>query len=370
METPFEALTRLKKGSRPVIGCFPLYPPLELIHSMGLVPIVLWEIQDTVPHVQDADGHIQKYACSVSLCLAQLIMTSGKKLFDGLFFYNACDTLRNLPEILREGLIISGCGPLPIFRMHVPMTSSDQTTASDYLRGEIETCIRSLEKHYGVNFSEERFAESVSLYNRMRKLCMKLEKAVSDGRLPYADFSRTLMTINFLAVEEQIAFLKSKLADIELKKIPGAARTKVIVSGILPPPSAICEIIDQFGLRVVGNDVASQYRSYAKISKTGKDASFYYMHFYKNHFPCTTLLYAADRRIEAIENLVAERGANGFIFIGQKFCEYEYFEMPYLEKRLKDKEVTVLSIEISMDDNTAIETFRTRLEAFTEIISA
>ncbi|MDY6832775.1 MAG: 2-hydroxyacyl-CoA dehydratase family protein, partial [Thermodesulfobacteriota bacterium] len=57
-----------------------------------------------------------------------------------------------------------------------------------------------------------------------------------------------------------------------------------------------------------------------------------------------------------------------FVFVGEKFCEYEYFDLPYLEKRLRDQGVAVLAVEISMDDTVGMETFRTRLEAFKEVI--
>ncbi|MFZ5562865.1 MAG: hypothetical protein ACOZBW_02355, partial [Thermodesulfobacteriota bacterium] len=71
METPLQAMARMKAGPRPVIGCLPLYPPMELIHSMGLAPVVLWGLSDAVPQSPDADRHIQNYACSVCRRLTQ-----------------------------------------------------------------------------------------------------------------------------------------------------------------------------------------------------------------------------------------------------------------------------------------------------------
>ncbi len=37
--------------------------------------------------------------------------------------------------------------------------------------------------------------------------------------------------------------------------------------------------------------------------------------------------------------MVREGNAAGFIFIGEKFCEYEYFEVPYLRKALEEEGV-------------------------------
>lgn len=370
METPLQALTRLRNGPRPVMGCLPLYPPLELFHSLGLTPIVLWGLSDVVPHVDDADRHIQNYTCSVCRRLTQFVIREWEELMDGLFFYNAGDTLRNLPEILREGVVEFGSILYPQFRIHIPMTSPARTDAAYYLKEEIENLIRSLEKHFGVTFSEERFADSVALYDRSRELYRQLETAVAEGRMPFSDFCRVLTVANFMAVNEQIVLLESTLAGLEDRPPDTGKSARLIVSGILPPPVAICEIMDQLGLLVVGNDIAFMHRSYARTPEAWADAPDYYIRFYRDHFPCTTLLYSADQRVEAVMNLVSGKKAAGFVFVGEKFCEYEYFEWPYLEKRLKEKDVAVLSLEISMDDSAGQETFRTRLEAFKELIES
>lgn len=368
METPLQALTRLKNGPRPVIGCLPLYPPLELLHSLGLTPFVLWGLSDVVPHANDADRHVQNYACSVARRLTQFIISEWEELLDGLLYYNAGDTLRNLPEILREGVIASGGMLHPQFHFHLPMTGPEQADASGYLKKELESLINALENFYGVTFSEERFAESVGLYDRMRELCLQLEQAVSRGRIKFADFCRVLTTANFLQVNEQIVLFESTLAGLGDGPASTGDPTRILVSGILPPPAGICEIMDQAGLVVAGNDIAFMHRSYAVTPNTWEDAPDYYVRFYRDHFPCTTLLYSADRRMETIIRMALENQVRGFVFVGEKFCEYEYFELPGLEKNLRDQGIPVLSLEISMDDNTGAETFRTRLDAFMELI--
>jgi len=368
METPLQALTRLKNGPRPVIGCLPLYPPVELLHSMGLTPIVLWGLSEVVPNVNDADRHLQNYVCSVARRLTQFVISEWEELLDGLFFYNAGDTLRNLPEILREGVIDTGGLLYPQFHLHVPMTPPAQTDASDYLQTQIKVLIASLENHYGIPFSEERFADSVALYDRMRELCRQLEAAVAGGAMGFAEFRRALTTANFLVVNEQIVLLESCLAGLR-EQPPASAAAPIIVSGILPPPDEICDIMDQAGLRVVGNDIAFMHRAYARSPEDWRDVSDYYRQFYRDHFPCTTLLYTADRRVPAVMELALGQQARGFLFVGEKFCEYEYFEWPYLEKQLKDQGLATLSFEIAMESGAGGETLRTRLEAFREMIS-
>jgi len=363
-----ENIEKMRERGMPVIGCFPLYPPLELFHSMGLQAVVLWGLGDSVRSVHEADRHVQGYACSVARHLTQFVIADGQGLFDGLFFYNACDTLRNLPEILRDALEESGARVPPAFRMHVPMVPADQTDSGPYLENEILSLVRSLEGAYGVEFSEERFAGSVSLFRRLRGLYLRLEEAVAGGRVTLADFRDMATRANFMSAEAQVALLEELTSSLPSEAAGDTQAPRVVLSGILPPPHAICRVIDDAGLRVVGNDMASLYRSYARTPAEWTGVADYYRQFYAGHFPCTTLLYTADERPGAVGRLTADRQADALIFVGEKFCEYEYFELPYLENMLKETGVPVLSVEVSIEDDSTAETFRTRIDAFAEML--
>lgn len=361
-------IQQMKSDGRRVIGCFPLYPPLELFHSMGLEPVVLWGLRDSVRDLSGADRHVQGYACSVARQLTQFVLEHGEELFDGLFFYNACDTLRNLPEILQDGLEEADLAVPPMFRLHVPMVPAGQMDASWYLAGELERLIEDLASEYGDGFSDESFERSVGLYARMRALCLELERRLARGGMSFADFCATLGEAGLMDLENQISLLESAGGPDGSNPVAEAGR--VVVSGILPPPPTVCEMLDSAGLKVVGNDIASMRRSYAWTPPEWDGVIDYYAQFYAEHYPCSTLLYSADRRPAALESLVEDSGARGLVFIGEKFCEYEYFELPYIADSLKEKGIPVLSIEISVDDTAGLETARTRIDAFAELLAS
>ncbi|MBT7891007.1 MAG: 2-hydroxyacyl-CoA dehydratase, partial [Deltaproteobacteria bacterium] len=79
------------------------------------------------------------------------------------------------------------------------------------------------------------------------------------------------------------------------------------------------------------------------------DPAAYYNDFFANRFPCTTLLYQTDKRLDVFLHMVERSGARGVIFSGEKFCECEYFEFPYLEKRLREMGVATLFLEFGAD---------------------
>jgi len=400
-------IQKIKDSGKKVIGCFPLYLPLELFHSMDIIPVVLWGLDDVLAGVSESDKHLQHYVCSVARRLTEFVLTDGGRLLDGLFMYNACDTLRNLPEILECGLDEKNI-KVPLFNIHIPAMYTGQTNSSGtspagtggsfpkrdiprlaesiqppagaggflqrdkYLRDEITGLVSNLEQEYGVTYSEKRFRESADLYREMRILSLELDALVSSGMIGFSDFSRIIHEGYVEPVEMQVESLKSWIKNCGSfpagKKNP-KDKHRVVVSGILPPPPSVCDIIEKSGFTIAGNDIASLYRSYCNHPEITGDAGGFYIDFYQNHFPCTTLLSTSDRRAEAIMNLIRERNARGFIFIGEKFCEYEYFEIPFIDKMLRKEGINTLLLEFSIDDNENIEGFGTRIESFAEVMS-
>lgn len=350
------------------MGCFPLYPPLELLHSFGLMPVVLWDMKEQVRSLQESDRHLQSFTCSVARRLTEFVLSEEGAILDGLMMYNACDTLRNMPEIIQYDLEAKG-KTIPLFKLHVPMGSLNQTDAAGYLSNRIHKLIIELERAFGARFSSDRFLTSVKLYNAIRKLSLEMENLVTDGKMSYAYFSRIIRSGYLMPPEDYLSSLEN--AARQAKSIPSKNiddGRRIIVSGILPPPDALCAIIDNTGLRVVVNDIASQARSYSNIPKETDDPAAYYADFYRNHHSCTTLLYSSDERLRMLTERIEPCKARGLIFIGEKFCEYEYLEFPFLNKTLEQQKIATLQLEIATDDEDNLEAFRTRIEAFSELI--
>ncbi|MCP4682491.1 MAG: 2-hydroxyacyl-CoA dehydratase, partial [Desulfobacterales bacterium] len=285
---------------------------------------------------------------------------------DGLVMYNACDTLRNLPEILDIGLG-KECD-LPIYSLHVPALPMEQGGAGLYLRNGINALIAWLEETFQTRFSTADFKKSIALYSKARQLMAQGQVLVRQGRTSFADYATLCREIGFMAVEKQISLLEKFCAEQEKQPGHDNGTRPVLLSGILPPAKEIIHAMEAAGLRIAANDIASLHRSYACSPAETDDPADYYTHFYDNHFPCTTLLPLADKRIEALCSLMDSCRAEGFVFVGEKFCEYEYFELPYLEKKFREKGIKVLSLEFSLGDEQNLGPVKTRIEAYAEMM--
>lgn len=363
-----DTLLDVKAKGRPLLGCFPLYPPVELFHSFGLTPVVLWGLEQDIDDLSTTDRHLQPYTCQVARSLTGFVISRAGGLFDALFMYNACDTLRNLPEIIESALTE---GPsLPILRLHVPAVSLDRAYAGGYLKGRIVGLIADLENLTGRTFSPDAFMRSIELYRRQRSLCIQLEECCAQGSISFADCAEALMAANRLPVEEHIPLLETRL-EKSGKVVPkGNGHSGIMISGILPPPRLLLEVIENAGLRVTANDIASLRRSYGYSPAVTTDPGAYYEDFYRGHEPCTTILPSADERAERLLKTAMEKDVRGFIFFGEKFCEYEYFEMPHIEHMLRSSGIQCLFLEMMGDSPEHIGAQRTRIETFAEMLQA
>ncbi len=365
-------LKQLKTDGRKIIGCFPLYPPLELFYAMDLVPVVLWGLRGTITDTVESDRHLQNYTCSVARHLTEFVLSDGNGILDGLFMYNACDTLRNLPEIIEKGSEKNGQA-LPLIKVHIPMVLPAQTDVAAYFKNEINHLIKELEDRFDVSFSTDKFVEAVKIISHVRNLMAQAENRVTQGHLSFLNFSAAMHECWFSTVEEQIQILESLIGKLSGEPVYSADKDNrhgVILSGILPPPSSVINSIESSGLRVVGNDIASLGRSYASMPEIREDPAAYFLDFYYQHFPCPTLLYTGDRRTTSLFHLVEKTGAAGVIFVGEKFCEYEYFEFPYLVQQLKDQGIKTLEIEIAIEDDAQTSAHNARISAFAELLKS
>jgi len=206
----------------------------------------------------------------------------------------------------------------------------------------------------------------------MRNLSKRLELLVATGKMKFNEYSQILQKAGLESVEKQIQELSTVLRKykfISLEHEIMESGRRIILTGILPPPPSVSDRIENAGLRIVGNDIALFTRSYFYTPETVKDPGDYYVDFYRNHYPCPTLLYSSNRRIETILNMIKDKNVQGIIFIGEKFCEYEYLEIPYLEKSLKEEGIKCLFLEFAIDDNQNMGAFSTRIESFAELMT-
>lgn len=363
------ALARVAALDQPMIACAPLYPPELLFHAFGLFPVVPWGITSDL---ETAPAHLQVYTCSVARQFLEFAVSRGADLLDGLFYYNACDTLRNLPEIVARAQVKSAAGAsLPWFHLHVPQVPPAQANARAYLREGVAALVQALETTYDVIFSGEAFQRAATRAQASREQVHALQALVVDGKLSFARFATTVARAALEPLAGRADFLQARrdAATQSAPAVPEGA-PRVILSGIEVPSPELLARVARAGLHIVADDIAALSRGLGPLPAPTTDPGTYYEHFYFNHLPCTTLLFTADKRLAYLREMVATSRAEAILFLGEKYCEHEYFEFPYLRQALERDGTRALQLELADPGARDLDRLQTRVEAFAEVLHA
>ena len=170
------------RSGRGAVGCFPVYTPQELIHSMGLLPVSLHGGGESV-EISHADAALGSFLCSISKSTLELALTARLAPFRAFVFPYICDVSRNLEGIFTRVLP----GP-PTHMLHLPQNFHSAATVP-FLTAEYRRLIEKLEKAGGEPYNAERLASSIELFNAQRARIAELTttKRTQPGKLTLSE---------------------------------------------------------------------------------------------------------------------------------------------------------------------------------------
>jgi benzoyl-CoA reductase subunit C len=97
---PLELVTDWKKQNpgKKLVGCYPVYTPVELIHAAGMLPVGVIGAGNRL-EIAHADSRFQSFVCSIVKSTLELGLTDRLKFLDGMVFHSICDPARNLASV-------------------------------------------------------------------------------------------------------------------------------------------------------------------------------------------------------------------------------------------------------------------------------
>src|SRR3990172_9198818 len=150
-----------------VIGSFPVYAPMELVHAAGMLPVTLFGAGGGV-EIEAADARIQSFVCSITRSTLELGLRGNLDAFDGFLFSNICDVARNL-----SGVFVRNFPGKMVEYLHLPQNIASSAAVA-YMTGELRRVLTSLERLGGRHVAKEDLARSVKAFEENRLLLREL----------------------------------------------------------------------------------------------------------------------------------------------------------------------------------------------------
>ena len=356
--TRIEYLNKQKQKGRRLIGVFPAHYPKEIIWAFNAVPAEIW---DPPLEIAGANAHLQPYICSVVKLGLELILQGRGDILDGFLFPHTCDSIQNMASIVYDYLGLDK----PCYFFYHPKAPYRSSSRRYYLK-QLKSLVSRLEKDLGP-MDETELRRRVDQGNHLSAIVKEIYGLRRQGTLSAsnAEFYRIIRQGEYLHPDDFIPLLEDFLKGSRGGNGKGPG---VILSGVLPNPPEILDLLDELGVRVVDDDLLSCSRRYLMTPRRVEDP---FEALADNYFampPCTTKDSPLSERVDYLLDKMDRSSAKGVIFYMVKFCEPELFDVPQMVEAVKGAGAAALIVDVDLNQGLSGQ-LTTRVEAFVEMIS-
>jgi len=351
------------KSGRGVIGCFPVYTPQELVHSMDLLPVLIQGGGENID-ITHADAPLGSFLCSVSKSTLELALTGRLQSFSGFVFPYICDVSRNLEGIF--GRVLPG---RPTHMLHLPQNFHSAATLP-FLMAEYRRFIAMLREAGGRAYSPEALTASIELFERHRARVAELArlKLEEPWRLTFTEFYVLVRLGNLLPREVHLELLERALVEASGRdrRPKDAIRIALVGSFCEQPTLDLLDLLEQVGCYVVDDELQMQHRWYSSVP-AGADPLERLARAYVSSPVDIGVRATPTTKGEAILAKVDRARAQAVVFLTAKFCEPALEDVVLYRRALDTRKIPYLHLEFE-EKSTSYEQSRLQLETFVESI--
>ena len=345
-------------AGKQVVLTAPVYTPEEIIHSMGLVPMGAWGAD---VELKEAKRYFPAFICSIMQSILELGMTGEYDGASAIVIPSLCDSLKALGENWKYA--VKG---IPFIPMTYPQNRKPAYGIA-YTKAGYERVARDLEKATGIPFDDAKLVKSEKIYNEHNAVMREVVKVLADHpEVSAAERSDVFKSAFFMLKEEHTELVKELIESLKGDQA-GAAKKKIMTTGILADAPELLKIFDDNGLQIVRDDVAAesrQYRTDCKPNTTGLDSLAQKFADMDN---CSVLYDFEKKRVQMIVDEVKESGADGVVMVLTKFCDPEEFDYVLIKKACEANDIPIILIEVDRQ-MANFEQARTMVETFKDLL--
>lgn len=364
-ESPLEQAAEWKAnhpGSK-VIGCYPVYTPVEIIHAAGMLPVGIIGGGNRL-EIAHADSRFQSFVCSIVKSTLELGLTGKLQFLDGIVFHSICDPARNLGSVFKRNF-----PQLLVEYIHFPQNMASPHTVN-YLAAEYQKLKTSYEQLAGKPITDENLRKSIHLYNEQRKLIRELYRIRRETPQNLSTLETYILTRigTFIPPEEHIAGLKQALAAAGQRDERPKDRIKVVLEGSFceQPPLELIEGLEAAGCYILDDDFLLGWRFFEQDIPSEGDPIQNLARAYINQSVYSGVKHdTRERKSKHLIDKVKETGASAVVILAAKFCEPALFDYALYRRALENEGIPHLYLEFE-EKMWIFDKARTEVETFVE----
>jgi len=366
LSTPVGEIAAAWKRSHPggkVVGCFPVYTPVELIHASGALPLGVIGGGNQL-EIAHADARFQSFVCSIIKSTLELGLIEKLNDIDCMFFQSICDPARNLSSVFKRNF-----PQMTVEYAHLPQAMGSRW-ALDYLVSEYRRLLAILEKLVGHPVTDDDLRRSIASYNRARSLVRRLYeiRRTEPERLSLTESYVLTRAGTLMPVEDHIRLLEKALVGLSQRSAKPKDRIRVITEGTFceQPPLELLEAIEEAGCYVLDDDLLQGWRWFLDdLSLEVPPLQALAQGYLNGGVYSGTKHDTREPKAKHLIDKVAAMKADAVIILAAKFCEPALFDYALYKQALERQEIPHLLLEFD-EKMWVFDRIRTEVETFVE----
>jgi len=366
----------LSTEGKKVIGYLDIYPVLEMLTALDLVPYRI--LGDMSEPITKADTCLPTVVCPFLRSVMDLGLKGNYDFLDGVVMAHGCEVSEKTAHIWRVYLN-------PPYAHFIDTPHTTHTAAQQQYKELLRDFKKTLEVFTGKELSSERLREAIKAHNQQRALVRELYELRKPDP-PLISGTETLQIIVALAslpVVEGNELLPQVISEVkEREGGPTKKAARLLVWGSIIDNTTLFEMMESLGANVVMDDTSLGSRAYFPPVELTDDPldGLAYRYLVELKSPRTfreTILNQSKRkdyltdlgnRFGYLKDYTEEWKVNGVILEALRYCDIHGYEVPGLKEYLGS--IGLPSIYLEHDySQAALAQLRTRVQAFLEIIS-
>jgi benzoyl-CoA reductase subunit C len=369
-------VNELKAQGKKVMGYLCIYPVIEMMTAMDLVPFRIFG--NMKEPVTVADKYLPSVVCPFLRSLLDVGLKGKYHFLDGITFVHTCDV----------GAQFSGNWKINIktpYSHFIDMPHTTHEGALEYFKGLLKDYQTSMEDHFGQKLTPEKLARAVRLHNDQRALVRRLYefKKTDPPLISGAETLEVIIALMSLPVEEGNDLLMEVIDDVRRRTLDlPKGKSRLLIWGSIIDDTAMLDLIESLDAHVVMDDTCVGSRAYfADVAETPDPLDGLARH-YLTQIKCPRTFteagfgeivknYATDLqcRFGYIGDYIREYRVDGVILQSLRYCDACGYEIPGLKDFLKSIGTPGIYIEHNYTES-AFAPLRTRIQGFIEILES
>jgi len=345
------------------IGYFPIYAPVEIIHAAGMLPVLVAGAMGRVK-LDEADGYLQSFVCSVGRSTMELKLDGHLDNLDGMIFPSTCEISRGLSGVLRRHDPVK-----PIMYIHFPQ-NLESGYAKNYLLSELQRVRDALEEMSGRVIKDEAIFESFKAYNKRADLIGRLEeyRGQHPEQLSGSESYILRMAGMQVPVEEHSRILEEALTVLETSEKRHEVKMRMVLTGAFceRPPIDMMESIEKEGIAIIADDILLGQRWWHKPLRTEGNPMEILAEQYISETVYSSVVYRPSiAPCKSLLDTIRATEADGVIISSAKSCHPANYDNQCIKELCEHEGFPYIRLEYE-EDQRVFESMRVQVEALIE----